>query len=195
MGPGNDPPTPGRKAFGMRSDKFLEQELLPEEWETSSSESGHKFKIAVVYQDKVTQSWAMQLCHPVEERFGGEHVQNTWHVVNSLSDPEILLEAVRAALSADVIVISIYAADELPPELYAWIDVWLPRRLSRVGALAALIGVAGEPAPQAVRTQEYLQAVARRGQLDFLQHEHKLSDGPRDFSTPRIAESTSRDTG
>ncbi len=58
----------------------------------------------------------MQLCHPIEEKFGGEHVQNTWHDVNSLSDPEMLLEAVSAALAADVIVVSVYAADKLPPE-------------------------------------------------------------------------------
>jgi hypothetical protein len=183
MEPGNDPTEHGQKLAGMISDEPLEPNFLSEELETSSGDSGHKFKIAVVYQDKVTQSWAMQLCDPVEEKFGGEYVQNTWHDVNSLSDPEMLLEAVRAALSADVIVISVYAADELPPELYAWINVWLPRRLSRAGALAALIGVAGKPAPHAVRTQEYFQAVARRGQLDFLPHERKLSDEPRDFST------------
>jgi hypothetical protein len=169
------------------SDEPLEQDLSSEDLETSSGDPGYKFKIAVVYEDKVTQSWAMQLCHPVEEKFGGEFVENTWHEVNSLSDPEILLEAVHAALSADVIVISVYAADELPPELCAWINVWLPRRLSRAGALAALIGVAEEPAPQAVRTQDYLQAVARRGQLDFLPHERKLSDeSPFFFTQPNV---------
>jgi hypothetical protein len=172
MESGNDLPKPGQEPFGPE-----EQNVFSDELETSSGDPGHKFKIAVVYQDKVTQSWAMQLCHPIEEKFGGEHVQNTWHDVNSLSDPEMLLEAVSAALSADVIVVSVYAADELPPEFCAWIDVWLPRRLSRVGALAALIGVAGKPAPEAIRTQEYLQAVARRGQLDFLPHERRLPAG------------------
>ena len=114
------------------------------------------------------------MCRPLRQKFGGENVQNTWHSIHSLNDPEVLLEAAHAALAADVIVIAIHAADELPPELCAWIDVWLPRRLARVGALAALIGVAGEPATEAVRTQEYLQAVARRGLLDFLPHERKL---------------------
>jgi hypothetical protein len=188
MEPGNDPPEPGQELF-----RFEEQNVFSEELETSSADAGHKFKIAVVYQDKVTQSWAMQLCHPVEEKFGREYVQNTWYEVNSLGDPEMLLEAVSTALSADVIVISVYAADELPPELCTWIDVWLPRRLSRAGALAALIGVAGEPAPTAIRTQEYLQAVARRGQLDFLPHERTLTAESRVSFTPSITEPATRE--
>jgi hypothetical protein len=67
-------------------------------------------------------------------------VRNTWYDVHSLSDLEILLASVRAALVADVIVVSVYAADELPLDLYVWINAWLPRRNSREGAFTALIG-------------------------------------------------------
>jgi hypothetical protein len=162
----------------MKRVEPLKVKFLPDEAETASGGPGYEFKIAVVYQDKVTLSWARQMCHPVALKVGEEYVQHTWHDINSLSDPEILIEAVRAALAADVIVVSIHAADELPLDLYAWINAWLPRRLSRAGALAALIGVAGQPAAQAIRTQEYLQAVARRGQLDFLPHERKLPASP-----------------
>jgi hypothetical protein len=183
MEPANDPMERGLGSFGLE-----EQDVFSGELETSSGDAAHKFKITVVYQDRMTRNWAMQLCDPVEEKFGGEYVQNTWYDVNSLSDPKMLLEAAGAALSADVIVISVYAADELPPEFYAWIDVWLPRRLSRAGALAAFIGVAGEPATEAIRTQEYLQAVARRGRLDFLPHERRLPDGSRVSFTRPIAE-------
>jgi hypothetical protein len=69
--------------------------------------------------------------------------------------------------------ISVYAADELPLQLYVWIDAWLPRRLSRAGALTAVIGVAEPLDSQSVRTHEYLQAVARRAQLDFIPQERK----------------------
>ena len=83
------------------------------------------------------------------------------------------MEAVRAAVVADVIVVSVHAAGDLPLGLYVWIDVWLPRRLSRAGALAALIGVAEPADPHSVRTHEYLQAVARKGQLDYIPQERK----------------------
>lgn len=166
-----------------------EQRVLPDELETARDDSACSFNIVVVYQDALTQSWAMQMCGPVAEKFGAENVQHTWHDVNSLGEPGILLAAVRAALRADVIVVSVHAADELPLELYAWITAWLPRRISRVGTLAALIGVARQPDSQAVRTHQYLQAVARRGQLDFIPYEHRLQAEQCVFSAQPVAES------
>ena len=174
METGNDLLERGQKTVNVEPAEPPRQNIFSEELESTPGSSGYEFKIAVVYQDTLAQDWAIQMCRPVRQKFGGENVQNTWHSVCSLSDPETLVEAAQAALAADVIVVAVHAADELPPELCAWIDVWLPRRLARVGALAALIGVAGEPAPGAIRTQEYLQAVARRGSLDFLPHERKL---------------------
>jgi len=156
-----------------------------------SDNSGYEFSIAVVYQDTLTRSWAMQMCRPVTQRAGEEHVQKTWYDVNSLSDPGILPQAVRAALAADAIVVSIYAADELPLELYAWIDVWLPRRRSRAGALAALIGVAEPLDSQSVRTREYLQAVARKGELEFISQKRKRPVAAPVSSTWLIAERAS----
>ena len=78
------------------------------------------------------------------------------------------MDAVRAALVADLIVVLVHAADELPLGLYVWIDAWLPRRTSREGALTALIGADEPQDPQSSRTHEYLQAVARKAQLDFI---------------------------
>jgi hypothetical protein len=160
---------------------------LPGKLETGPDSSGDGFQIVIVYQGTLAQDRARQMCHPVRQKFGGEYVQDTWHEVNSLGNTEILLEAVRAALTADVIVIAVQAADELPPELCVWIDLWLPRRRARAGALAALIGVAGQPEPQAARTQEYLQAVARRGQLDFMPYEHPRQTDPGEGATPFVA--------
>jgi hypothetical protein len=129
--------------------------------------------IAGVYQDAVTRDWAMQTCLLATQMAGEERIQNTWHDVNSLGDPANLLDAVRAALVADVIVVSVHAARELPIDLYVWVDAWMPRRLSRVGALTALVGVAEPLEPQSVRTIEYLQAVARKARLDFFPQERK----------------------
>ena len=188
MEPGNDLLEHGQEPISLDPVEPPRQNVFFDESETALDGSGYEFKIAVVYQDTLAQSWAIQMCRPVRQKFGGEHVHNTWHSVHSLGDPEILVEAAQAALAADVIVVAVHAADELPPELCAWIDVWLPRRLARVGALAALIGVPGEPATQAIRTQEYLQAVALRGQLDFLPHERKLPAESGVPFTPPITE-------
>jgi hypothetical protein len=154
------------------------RQVFPDELESAPVNSGAVFSIAVVYQDKLTRIWAKQMCRPVMHWAAEERIQQTWQDVNSLSDPGILLEAVRAALAADVIVVSIHAADELPLDFYAWIDVWLPRRRSRAGALAALIGVAEPLDSRSVRTREYLQAVARRCNLDFIPQERRRPEGP-----------------
>jgi hypothetical protein len=157
----------------MKMTQLLKRPTELFEVATAPDESGYTLNVAGVYQDTVTRDWAMQSYLRATRLAGEEHVQNTWHDVNSLSDPAILLDAVRAALVADVIVVSVYAADELPLDLYAWVAAWLPRRLSRAGALTALVGVAEPLDSQFVRTIEYLEAVARKAQLDFVPQERQ----------------------
>jgi hypothetical protein len=151
-------------------------------------EAAYSLNIAGVYQDSVTRDWAMQSCRRATQLVGEESLQNAWYDANSLSDPGIFLDAVRAALVADVIVVSVYAADELPLDVYVWIQAWLPRRRSRAGALTALIGVAEPPDSQFVRTVEYLQAVASRAQLDFIPQERKRPAPFDSTDTELIAE-------
>ena len=141
----------------------------------SSNDSRSALNVVGVYQDPLTQSWTSPMCNLVTQLAQEEFIQNAWYEVSSLRDAGMFLEAVQAAREADVIVVSIYAAEELPLELYVWIDVWLPRRHSRTGALAALIGVADPPGPALNRTFEYLQAVARRAELDFIPQERLFS--------------------
>ncbi|HTA29665.1 MAG TPA: hypothetical protein VK731_04240 [Candidatus Cybelea sp.] len=145
-------------------------------------EADYALNIAGVYQDSVTREWGLQNCRRATQLAGEERVQNTWYDVHSLSDPGILLKAVRAALEADVIVVSLYAADELPLDLYVWVQVWLPRRFWRAGILTALIGVAESPDAQSDRTLQYLQAVASKAQLDFVTEKRK-----RPFATAAAA--------
>jgi hypothetical protein len=147
---------------------FMEYPASPFETSISSDNSGKALNIAGVYQDIVTREWAVQSYLRAAQTAGEEYVQNKWFDVNALSDPAVLSEAIRATLLADVIVVSVYAADELPLNLYVWVTAWLPRRLARVGAMAALVGVAQPLDSQSIRTIEYLHAVARRAQLDFV---------------------------
>jgi len=157
----------------MKAVELLQRMVLSSEAAIAPDESGYTLNIAGVYQDWVTQDWATQTCFLATQRARAGCVQNSWFNINSLGDPEILADAVCAALTADVIVVSVYAADELPLDLYAWFDLWLPRRTARGGALTALVGVAEPSDSHSARTFEYLQAVARKGQLDFIPQERK----------------------
>jgi len=143
-------------------------DFLSDEVTVAPTESEYALNIVGVYQDPLTQSWGVPMRRLATQLAGEEHVRDTWYDVHSLDDVQILSDAVRAALVADLIVISIHAADELPLGLYVWIDAWLPRRASREGALTALIGADEPQDPQSSSTREYLQAVARKAQLDFI---------------------------
>lgn len=156
----------------MKTIELLQRPLLSDELAGAPDESCI-LNVAGVYQDSVTREWALQFCRQATRVTGEESVECAWYSTKSLRDTGWLGDAVSAALLADVIVVSVYAADELPFDLYAWVEAWLPRRLSRAGALTALIGVAEPLESQSIRTISYLQAVARRAQLDFIAQEHQ----------------------
>jgi hypothetical protein len=174
----------------MKAVELLKRTVLTDEVSIASDESGHTLNIAGVYQDRVTQDWAMQTCHWATQMARAGRVHNSWFNVNSLGDSGIFVDAVCAALLADVIVVSVYAADELPLDLCAWFEAWLPRRAARVGALTALVGVAEPLDSQSARTFEYLQAVARKGQLDFIPQERKRPVASPAASVGLITEAT-----
>jgi hypothetical protein len=156
----------------MNSVELMQRTPLSDELAGIPDESC-ALKIAGVYQDSVTKDWTKQFCRRATRVAGVESVQCAWYSTNSLSDTEKLMDAASAAVVADVIVVSVYDADELPLELYTWVEAWLPRRLLRAGALTALIGVAEPLESQSIRTITYLQAVAHRARLDFIPQAHK----------------------
>jgi hypothetical protein len=152
----------------MKAVEILEQLISSDMSTKVQDQSTYILNIAGVYQDTVTRDWAMQTCRHAAQTTGEEHIQSSWFDAHSLSDERMLLEAIRAALVADVIVVSVYCAKKLPREIYRWIEAWLPRRLSRKGALAALIGFPEPPELPSASAFDYLQAVAARAQLDFI---------------------------
>jgi hypothetical protein len=155
---------------------------------TAADEPAYTLNIAGVYQDGVTQDWATQSCQLATQLARVGRVEERWFNLSSLCDPEILVDAVRSALMADVIVVSVYAADELPAGLCVWLEEWLPHRAARGGALTALVGVAELMDSHSARTFEYLQAVARKGQLDFIPQERKCSVTSPPYSIGPITE-------
>jgi len=86
----------------MKTIELLERPTKPFEVAIVPDESGYTLNTAGVYQDLVTRDWAMQTCHRASRLAGEDRVQRKWHNTNSLSDPGILVDAVRAALVADV---------------------------------------------------------------------------------------------
>jgi hypothetical protein len=154
---------------------FLKPIARSEEVFHARDELGHPLKVAFTYQDAVTRQWGLEMYRQVAQLFGADHIHDTWwNSTSLLSDPKLLQDAVLAATLADVMVVAVHAAEELPLDLYVWIDAWLPRRLQRRGVFLALIGARDQLDTGLCHALDYLQAVARKGNLDYVPHQCTL---------------------
>jgi hypothetical protein len=179
----------------MEQTKTLERTTPSDEAEFAPPETEYALNVTLVYQDIPTRKWATQVCDQVSRLAGKDAVHCTQWEISSLSDPEVLQDAVLTTMLADVILISIYDAKELPVDLCVWIDTWLPRRSLATGALIALISVPGESSAQLEHARSYLRAVAHKSRLDFLLRERKLPVASRGyFYMEKLTEWTSPTT-
>jgi hypothetical protein len=131
--------------------------------------------VLVLYQDTQTRQWAGELCERVAGLISHEAVRTTWWKMDELGEPAVLAGAVSTAMRADIILTAVHAAEGFPLAFYMWVDAWLPHRPRGAGALAALIALPERMTPQLDRPRDYLQALARKGRLDFLIEERKIS--------------------
>jgi hypothetical protein len=159
--------------------------------EIALAQSQCRLNIVGVHGDAVTGQWAKQVAYNGIQLVRECSVRSTWWEMGGLSDPGVLRAAAQAATTADVLMVSLRAAAELPFALYQWVKAWLPRRLPLAGTLVALIGAPEAPGADSLRMGRYLQAVARRGHLEFLALEQRLPLEPPDFSLVEMAEQIS----
>jgi hypothetical protein len=161
---------------------------------TALAESASALNIAGVHQDAVTREWARQVADQVIQLLGERSVRTTWCKIRGLSDPEVFRDAVQAATTADILIVSVRAAADLPLDFYEWVETWLPLRLQLAGTLVALIGAPEQPGADSFRIGHYLQDVAQRGQLEFLLQEQKPPVELPESSMEKIAERASATT-
>jgi len=140
--------------------------------------SGYALKVALVYQDALTRQWAGQVRDRMAEAAGKEAIRCTEWGIPDLVAPRVFSEGVAALAQADVIVVSVYEAERLPPDFYLWVNVWLQERSGLPGALIALVVPPEEPTFGANETRRYLCAVASQGHLEFLMQECKQPGEP-----------------
>jgi hypothetical protein len=145
-----------------------------DEVSTASRKLTDTLAIAMVYEDVESLEWARQVCDRVTGLVGSQCLVSTSWRICDLTQPDVVPDAIEVATRADVIIVSVHEADELPLDLYAWIEAWLPRRGRREGALVALLAARPglEPSPSA---RSYLEAVARRSALVFLPERRESS--------------------
>jgi hypothetical protein len=179
----------------MERTNILERTTPLGDLEFAPAETEYALNVALVYQDAPTRNWANQVRDQVTRLAGKDAVRCTQWEISRLGDPEVLKDATLMTMVADVILVSIYDAKELPNDLYVWIDAWLPRRFLPTGALIALISVPEQTTAQLEHARGYLREVARKGRLDFLLRERKLPVASRGyFYIEKLAELTNPTT-
>jgi hypothetical protein len=148
-----------------------------------SNETESALSVAMVYQDPLTRHWATELWDRVGQLVGQSGICRQSWKISDLADARVFTDAVQAAAEADVLVVSVRDAGDLPANLDLWIQAWVPRRVGRAGALVALTGVPPQPDTRSGRAHPYLETVARRAGLDYLPRERKLPENLPAVST------------
>jgi hypothetical protein len=138
-------------------------------------ESESIFELALVYEDPRTRGLALQVTDSLALTLGIGALHAVGWKISDINQSGALAEVVRATSLADVIVTSLYAAEHLPPEFYVWVDAWLPRRPQVKGTFLGLVAVPADAEALGDRTENYLRAVARRGDLECLIHRCELN--------------------
>jgi hypothetical protein len=126
-----------------------------------------KCRVVAVYNHLDSRALAVRVCEDLAQQFKDDVAfEFSWWGFKYLKEPGIAHSAMRAATKADLIFISPGSTDELPSEVKAWFDSWLPQRQALEGALVVL---RNEPAARNQRDQDqYLKLMAQRADMDFL---------------------------
>ena len=145
------------------------------------------FKVLIAYEDFSLGQHAKRLFDGLENcldaDYGLDICEWKFDVLRFTRLQEI---AAEDAAGAHLIVISAHEANELPPWVKAWIELWLPARRDKSGALVALLKPAADLDPDASALQLYLKTIAQRGQLDFFPFICLLPEFGFDYSTEEI---------
>jgi hypothetical protein len=157
----------------MKSCQVEPSPTPPEKPSVEFDPADYALRVVVVHEEGTSRLWAEQLCQRVAQLVGAECLRSTGWSVRQLTLPSLFQEAVEAAIAADVILVSVSCGEQMPSELCAWIEAWLPRRPRRAGALLAIF-----PKPARPRLhggiRDYLKGAAQQGGLDFLPQERPL---------------------
>jgi hypothetical protein len=128
--------------------------------------------IVVLYEDNSSRDAAIRLCKTLERTFHTDlDFEITWCRFKYFSDPAVASEGAEIAAQADLIIVSIQRAQDLPLEVKAWFERWLPDRESTEGALV-LLQTCEEPPSSTISQTSYLYLLAQRANLDYLSLSH-----------------------
>ena len=122
----------------------------------------------MLYEDNSSRDAAISLCDSLGRTFTSElDFEFTWCRFKYFSDPAVASEAAEAAMRADLIIVSVQRAQDLPLEVKAWFEQWLLKREPTDGALV-LLQASADMRSSTTSQCSYLYLLAERANLDYL---------------------------
>ena len=145
--------------------------------EVAAASSGPRatFRVVVAYGDFDAGRRAMDACKLILSELGDEvEFRSGMWKFDLLRNARLNQRASGQAIDADVIIVATSLGADLPPEVKAWIEGWVPQKRGRTGALVALVGLLGEASADSSAAHSYLKQAASRAGVDFLPHTIRL---------------------
>ena len=127
-----------------------------------------RLSVVAAYEDASTDSRVNEFCRLLARQFGPKcQVSKQMWLLNELRSPQLRAIAAGDAAGADLVIVAVHHAEDLPGEVRDWVELWVGRKKKRPSALVALFDQAYRG--DSSRMRVYLADAAKRGHLEFLQ--------------------------
>jgi uncharacterized protein YcaQ len=126
-----------------------------------------RFAVSAACEDSSTSTRADEFCRGLFRELAPScTIAKEMWLFNQLCVPGLRAIAASEAALAQLIIISVHHAEDLPDGVKSWINQWLGQRKNHSVVLLALF----DPVYQGVSSsmRGYLQDVAKRGGMEFL---------------------------
>jgi hypothetical protein len=129
--------------------------------------SNRNLNILTLFEDLPTGKRGKQVYDYLSNHLSADFQFNhkLWKL-SVLATPMVRELAAKDAAEADILIFSVHGDGELAPEVISWLDVWIGQRGTPI-ALVALFDPENKHSEAATATRQYLQEMARFGQMDF----------------------------
>jgi len=125
------------------------------------------FAVSAVCEDSSTGARVNEFCQSLSRYLepNCKITKELW-LLSELRTPQLRSIAAAETAQADLVVISIHHAENLPEGVKSWIDLWLGQRRNQAGVLLALFDPLHLGSSSSM--QAHLGAVAKKGNMEFL---------------------------
>lgn len=130
----------------------------------AETESRTTFNVVIAYEDLETGKHAKKTYDFLQEHLGHEfEFSNQMWKFDVLSVPKLREMAAKDAVTADIIIVAAHGQSDLPKEVKAWIELWMPEKLQAI----ALVGLFDREECFDNPARSYLAGIADRASLEF----------------------------